>query len=225
MTDPTATRRRLSTHFQLYSFDVASLLPSDWESRLIEIAKRQGTLSRLDGASTTSRERQFQSNIPSTVTVVDGIALAKVVPWLFSLYHGDFLQLVNSLELGTFVSSTDVRSAINLNCQGEGERYEWHVDSNPLTGVLLASTAGPEDGGELVFVPDPDSPVATQDWEVRVPAEAGTLLLFDARCVAHTVEPVCAKQPRVSVPMNYYFADGGVQRPTDLDPYLYEVPR
>lgn len=122
-----------------------------------------------------------------------------------------------------FAPSPDVRSAINVNCQHRGQRYEWHVDSNPLTAVLFATTAGPAEGGELVFVSDPLSG-GVAGWEVRVSPVAGTLLLFDARRVAHHVEAVTSTEPRISIPMNYYLRSRGMERPQDLDEYLYEGP-
>lgn len=212
---------RVSTHFDVFACDVTPVLPESWSRDLRTLTDRFGYLSHLDGSSVTSRERAFRTAGPSSLVVVDGDVVEDAARWLADLYRGCFVELANSVGLGSFTSSPDVRSAINLNCQGQGQRYEWHVDSNPLTGVLFATTAGPKDGGDLVFVSDPVHRPES-DWEVRVSPVAGTLLLFDARKVAHHVEPVTSSEPRISVPMNYYLSDRGIERPDDLDAYLYE---
>jgi hypothetical protein len=212
---------RVSAHFDVFACDVTPLLPESWSRDLRTLTDRFGYLSQLDGSSVTSRNGAFRTEGPSRLTVVDGDTVEDAAPWLADLYRGSFVDLANSLGLGSFASSLDVRSAINLNRQGQGQRYEWHVDSNPLTGVLFATTAGPNDGGDLVFVPDPLRRPES-DWEVRVSPVAGTLVLFDARRVAHHVEAVTSSEPRISVPMNYYLSDRGIERPDDLDAYLYE---
>jgi hypothetical protein len=137
-----------------------------------------------------------------------------------SLYRRLFLDLANSLGLGEFRTSADLVSSVNINCQRCSERYEWHVDSNPLTGLLFAATLEPEDGGELVFRPDPASSM-NDDWELRIRPTAGTLYLYDARAAAHSVEPVLRENVRISVPMNFYYPSGQADRPGDLDEYLY----
>ena len=147
-----------------------------------------------------------------------GDLVAQTVPWLDGLYRTEILTLVNSLGFGQYEVSTDQRSRINLNTTLKGARYEWHVDSNPMTALLFVTTHEPSDGGQLLFRPDPQVRPG-ETWELQVSPKAGTLLVFDAREAAHVVTEVLAGR-RISAPMNYY--DAGMQeRPADLDGYLY----
>ncbi|MER7283922.1 2OG-Fe(II) oxygenase [Dactylosporangium sp. NPDC000244] len=123
-------------------------------------------------------------------------------------------------EFGEFAGSADERSAINVNVLRTGNGYEWHVDSNPLTGLLFVTDQPAEGGGELVFRADPVTSPG-EDWELAVRPRAGELLLFDARRAAHAVMPVRGAADRVSVPMNFYYANAANGRPDCLDRYLY----
>jgi len=212
---------RLSDDLPLFSFDVNRSLPPDWRDSVSSCLAVAGRHTRFDGHSNTSRERCFPRARQASATVVDGAGIRSSMPWLLDLYEGLFLGLANSLGLGGFEAANGQRSAVNVNRLDVGERYEWHVDSNPLTGVLLLSTHVGSGGGALVFRPDPFEGTA-QSWEVRVTPSQGTLLLFDARRSAHTVEPVVSGPPRISAPMNFYVSGAEQQRPDDLDAYLYE---
>ncbi len=54
------------------------------------------------------------------------------------------------------MAARDERYGVVLNVQrGTAERFECHIDSNPLTGLLFC-TDHPA-GGELVFAHDPDA--------------------------------------------------------------------
>ena len=124
----------------------------------------------------------------------------------------------NSLGVGTFDGCIDLRAATNINATPRNARYEWHVDSNPLTGLLFATTHDPGEGGQLLFKPDPVAR-PNESWSLHVSPRAGTLLIFDAREAAHVVTRLNA-DIRLSVPMNYYHR-GKQERPEDLDGYLY----
>lgn len=212
---------RVDAPFPIYAGDVSPLLPQTWTEEVLVLASRYGFRSELDGGSTTSRESAFGERITSTLNVVDGEIIESALPWLWDLYHGPLLDLGNQLGLGSFSPSAATVSAININIQSAGERYEWHVDSNPLTGLLFVSTLAPEEGGQLIFRSDPMGRARNDKWEVKIQPSAGMFYMYDARGAAHTVEPVQRLQSRLSIPMNYYLSEGGPPRPTDLDGYLY----
>ena len=120
-----------------------------------------------------------------------------------------------TLERPYFIAK-DLRSSININClRGIGARYEAHVDTNPLTGVLFACAASASTGGELVF-DNGDGRVA------RVEPRPGVFIAFDARMISHYVSPLLVNMDRVSLPMNYYDDPQVQHRPEGLDNYLYE---
>ena len=113
------------------------------------------------------------------------------------------------------VMAEDVESSININMvAGIGNRYERHVDSNPVTGLLYLSTLAEEDGGALVF----DHPSGLSD---RIYPRQGLFVAFDASDTPHYVAPLKRHLARLSVPMNYYRVGETQARPIDLDSYLY----
>jgi hypothetical protein len=210
----------LSAHFSIFRFDLRHILPSDWEGDVLEAAERHGKFSCLNGGSVTSRQREFRVTADDIVGVSTGADVSVKIPWLFELYASDILNLANELGIGHYSIAEDVRSAININILPSGSQYEWHVDSNPLTGLLFVTDHPVGSGGQLVFRPDPLVRPAER-WELSIAPRAGDFLLFDAREAAHTVLPVPGPIRLISVPMNYYFADVSCHRPADLDQYLY----
>jgi hypothetical protein len=126
------------------------------------------------------------------------------------------LELAQKAVGRELVPSQRERSAININMHDFlGSRYDWHVDSNPVTGLLFASTLRESDGGSLVF-DDGDG------CETSFCPERGRFLVFDARRTPHTVTPLTRPLCRLSIPMNFFFEDEPEERPADLDAFLYE---
>jgi hypothetical protein len=201
-----------------FSCDVSSLLPPNWQREIRLCSSENSIWQVLDGASVTSREAEFKDSSSPRVGVVTGEIVARELPWLDALYRNEFLELVNTVGGDRYEICEDLRAGVNINATPKGARYEWHVDSNPITGLLFATSHPPHEGGQLLFRPDP---VARphEDWSIQVSPAAGTLLIFDAREAAHVVTQLEAEL-RLSVPMNYYFV-GRQERPEDLDDYLY----
>ena len=112
------------------------------------------------------------------------------------------------------LTSDKVINGVNINVlQGVGGRYESHLDTNPLTGLIFATTHADEEGGQLEFDVTP-SPLI-------FPPRAGMLLLFDATRAPHRVTPLKKDVTRISIPMNFYTEETLEQRSPDLDSYLY----
>jgi hypothetical protein len=201
-----------------YSTDVSALLPADWKEQIHQCSLGSSRWQVLDGASMTSREAEFPDPATPRVGVVTGDIIESELPWLDSLYRQEFLELINRVGDGDFEPCFDVRAGVNINATPRGARYEWHVDSNPMTGLLFATSHSPGDGGQLLFRPDPVTR-PQEEWELQVSPQAGMLLVFDAREAAHVVTQLHGDL-RLSVPMNYYYV-GRQERPEDLDAYLY----
>lgn len=192
--------------------DVAKLgfLPSDWVQHMRQVVAEHGVESHLDGSSTATREAE--GTIGVDLRVLDGEIIERSLPWLTALYHGALLEMCQQVAGPLIQCSPDVRSSINVNSiQGIGGRYEWHVDTNPLTGILYATTHPEEDGGELFFQTVPPTIVRPRE---------GNFIIFDARELTHSVLPLKRNVQRLCAVMNYY-DEHGYHRPADLDGYLY----
>jgi Rps23 Pro-64 3,4-dihydroxylase Tpa1-like proline 4-hydroxylase len=153
-------------------------------------------------------------------SLVDGEDVAAQVPWLLDLYQREILRLAR-INYGDVSCSAELRAGVNINMQHPGSRYEWHVDSNPLTAVLFVTSHDIMDGGALVFRPDTGDRVTaeTADQELKIQPTSGTLVFFRAQRYAHQVEKFSSKY-RISVPMNF-FVSGIPQDRADVDKYLY----
>jgi hypothetical protein len=104
-------------------------------------------------------------------------------------------------------------------------RFECHVDSNPLTGLLFCTDYQPGEGGELVFGHDPD--VAGIDAVERscavIRPHAGHLIFFDGRNHPHYARPLASGPAvRITAVMNFYtesFPES--TRPAELNSHLF----
>ena len=157
------------------------LLPVNWLPQIAIVAEKHSYLVKLDGKSSTSRESENFKG--AEVYVVEGDIIANKLNWLHRLYQNTFLKFANNNFNKSFECAQDIKVGLNINyLKGIGAKYEWHVDSNPLTGVLFITTHEKGDGGELVF--------KLPDTNVIVYPQSGTLILFDAREIPHTVLPL-----------------------------------
>jgi len=103
-------------------------------------------------------------------------------------------------------------------------RFECHVDSNPLTGLLFCTDhrAG---GGELVFAHDPaatDVEAVDRDCTVIRP-HAGHLIFFDGRRHPHYARPLADESDmQVVAVMNFYTESCPEStRPRELNRHLF----
>lgn len=118
----------------------------------------------------------------------------------------------------------DERYGIVLNVQqGTSMRFECHVDSNPLTGVLFCTDH--QTGGELVVAHDTaaaDIAAVEHDCSVIRP-QSGHLIFFDAREHPHYARPLTTVSgTRVVAVMNFYTGSCPEStRPRELNRHLY----
>lgn len=209
--------------FSWHSYDLNSVLPKSWQEDILVVARTKATRKVLLPRSVTSREGDPNLQIP--VATVGGSTLRSALPWLFDLYLGLFRDLA---QLGSHepvsTASAELIGA-NLNVQTGDMRYEAHVDSNPIEGLLYCTDHPKGAGGELVVANDPQAQsiaAIDRDCSVVYPV-AGNLVFFDARRFPHYVRPlVVADAVRVVVAMNFYTPScPESSRPVDLTNHLF----
>ena len=104
-------------------------------------------------------------------------------------------------------------------------RFECHIDSNPLTGLLFCTDHPPGAGGELVFAHDPaatDIEAVDRDCSVIRP-HAGHLIFFDGRRHPHYARPLVSQSAmRIVAVMNFYTESyPEFTRPPELNRHLF----
>ena len=210
--------------FWWITFDVTDLLPENWQLDVLAVA-----------ASADFREFPRTPILTREAANVASISRGRVhasqvqhdLPWLIDLYHGAFRDLAESAWAEPVVTADDDRYGVVLNVQrGPSMRFECHVDSNPLSGVLFCSDH--RVGGELVVAHDPaaaDLESIERHCSVIRP-HAGHLLLFDGRDHPHYARTLLSETDvRILAAMNFYtesFPES--TRPRELNHHLYGDP-
>jgi hypothetical protein len=144
--------------------------------------------------------------------------------WLYWSYRGEILEMAAAVSADRVMRAMDERYGVVLNVQrGTEMRFECHIDSNPLTGVLFCTDH--TEGGELVFAHDAaatDLAAVDRDCSVIRP-HAGHLIFFDARNHPHYARPLAAEDDvRVVAVMNFYTESYPEStRPQELNKHLY----
>ncbi|MEM8621674.1 MAG: 2OG-Fe(II) oxygenase [Actinomycetota bacterium] len=157
---------------------------------------------------------------------VNGAHVREAMPWLWDLYHHEFLDLAKQASGHDVFCATRDQIKVNLNVQvGRNMRYECHVDSNPLEGLLYLTTHPPGAGGELVVANHKGATsveAVDADCTVIHPL-AGNLVFFDARHHPHYVRSLRDDDSvRIVAAMNYYTEEcDESKRPIDLDQHLF----
>lgn len=209
--------------FRWTTCDVNSLLPSDWQAQILRVVDDEFVGHTLVSSHSTSREATTHAEI--AVGGVGGEVLAARLPWLRKLYVGEFLDMARAMSAETVTTMVDDRFAMVLNVQRGGERYECHVDTNPIEGLLYCTSHYPGEGGELVVSNRGDVRSAgevDEDCTVIEP-RAGRLVFFDGRYHSHYVRRLTDRVGiRVVAALNYYTESSPewVVRPPDLNRHL-----
>ncbi|MGA4604206.1 2OG-Fe(II) oxygenase family protein [Pseudoalteromonas maricaloris] len=209
-------------NFKYFSFDLKGYFSDDVINNIRMFALANMENVKLQPDSVTSRESENVKNIDSLV--VDGNKIRKSFPFLFDLYENEVLELVRNSFFDNPVLASNDLYAINLNIQyGNSMRYECHVDSNPIQGVLYLTEH--TEGGELI-VSHEQSAVGVDEISlncVTIKPEVGMLYLFDGRKNPHFVNSLKKeKDLRIAVTMNFYTNEcNEEQRPTDLNEHLF----
>jgi hypothetical protein len=212
----------LASTFRWTTFDVSETLPAGWQREIREVAA-DADFRVFPRTPVLSREGPDVTGIRRGRVHADEVH--KRLPWLYDAYHGAFLDLAGQTSAEAVRTARDDRYGVVLNVQrGTSMRFECHVDSNPLTGLLFCSDHAA--GGELVVAHDAvaaDIEAVDQDCSVIRP-HAGHLIFFDARRNPHYARPLTRQEPgmRVVAVMNFYTDScPETTRPRELNSHLY----
>lgn len=209
-------------YFRWTTFDVASLLPQDWHQDVPHVAAaadfrefpRTPVLTREDANVTAI----FRGRVHA-----EQVQLR--LPWLYKAYRDTFLNLARQAANDESVMpAVDDRYGVVLNVQrGRSMRFECHVDSNPLTGLLFLTSHA--EGGELVIGHDVRAVgIDAVERECAViPPHAAHLMFFDGREHPHYARALkTEKDVRVVAVMNFYTESYPEStRPAQLNRHLY----
>lgn len=204
-----AERLVMSRRFHWTTFDLTSQLPEHWQPEIAAVAAADAEFADFPRTPSLSREAEDVHSI-SRGRLHAG-DLQRGLPWLYRLYQGLFLDLARQVVPGEPVTAArDDRYGIVLNVQrGTMMRFECHVDSNPLSGVLFCTDHPAGAGGELVFAHDEAAAnirAIDQDCSVIRPQE-GHLVFFDGRHHPHYARPLTSDADmRIAAVMNFYTA-------------------
>ena len=150
----------------------------------------------------------------------------KACPGSIGCYREGILELAASTLAEPVRPAADERYGVVLNIQrGTEMRFECHIDSNPLTGLLFLTDHAEDAGGELVFAhdPDADSVAAVERDRTVIRPRAGLLIFFDGRRHPHYARALRSESDvRVVAVMNYYTESYPEStRPAELNRHLY----
>lgn len=214
----------MPSQFHWLTFDVLSLLPHNWQ-RDVQAVAASADFREFPRTPILTREAEDVASVNRGR--VHASQVQQGLPWLFELYHGAFRDLVQGAWTEPVVTAGDHRYGVVLNVQrGPSMRFECHVDSNPLSGILFCSDH--HAGGELVVAHDPGAPdleSIERDCSVIRP-HAGHLLFFDGRAHPHYARTLLSETDvRILAVMNFYTKSSPESdRPRELNHHLYGDP-
>jgi hypothetical protein len=199
-------------------------MPEGWEKRLIEAAHGLNRRKRIVPPHQTSREAPEIQEL--TIRGVGAQVVAAELPWLTNLYATLFRDLAQRTVSEPVTIAQGERHTIVLNVQTSDDmRYECHVDTNPIQGMLYVTTHPTGEGGELVIANNIGAASLAEidaNCSIIYP-QSGYLLFFDGRRHPHYIRPLLTRGTiRVAVAMNFYVPSWPESlRPPDLDDYLF----
>lgn len=211
----------MPSRFHWTTFDLTGFLPDGWQQDVGAVAA-EADFREFPRTPILSREATEVQRISRGRVHADQVR--KRLPWLHAAYRGEFLDMAGAACAEEVAAAADDRYGIVLNVQrGTTMRFECHVDSNPLTGVLFFTDHA--EGGELVVANDPaaaDITAVERDCSVIRP-QAGHLVFIEARGHPHYARPLVANgDTRVVAVMNFYTTSCPEStRPRELNRHLY----
>ena len=204
------------------AYDVIDRLPQGWQDD-IRHAAAEADVRDYPRTPTLSRESEDVTHITRGRVRADVVRHRLL--WLYKLYRGDFLELAEQARAESIKAAFDDRYGVVLNVQrGQKMRFECHVDSNPVTGLLFF-TEHPRGGGELVVGHDPAAvgiDAVERDGTVIEP-RAGQLIFFDGKTHPHYARALLSESDtRVVAVMNFYTESCPEStRPAGLNRHLF----
>lgn len=207
--------------FRWTTFDLTGSFPPGWQHDILALAA-EADFRKFPRTPVLSREAPEVRHIHRGRVHADQVR--ERLPWLHQSYRGVFLELAGEASTERVSAARDDRYGVVLNVQrGTGMRFECHVDSNPLTGLLFCTDH--QAGGDLVIAHDgaaADVAAVERDCSVIRP-HAGHVVYFDARRHPHYARPLAAESDiRVVAIMNFYTESCPESaRPRELNRHLY----
>ena len=203
------------------TFDVTWALPDGWQDDVMRAAD-EAEVRPFGRTPVISREADDVRQVVRGRVHADQVASG--LPWLRELYRAAFRELGEQATGRKVYAAADERYGTVLNVQrGPTMRFECHVDSNPLTGLLFCTDH--QAGGELVIANDPKAEgVAGIDRNCSViRPRAGHLIFFDARQYPHYARTLTTDpETRIVAVMNFYTESCPEStRPRELNRHLY----
>lgn len=184
------------------------LLPNGWElatRALIDAPERHMIIAG---------EPSSPHDTPWSFEIVEGDILRDRLPWFWTLYHGALRAFAAGALGYPLFASNRLRASITLNIlRGAGGWTDWHTDMNAVTGVLFATDAEPDGGGDLVFRD-------RTGHETRLVPRPGLFVCFEG-AIEHQVAPLTMAGPRLSVPLVYYRS--ATDQPPAYDRDIYSL--
>ncbi|HTX27103.1 MAG TPA: 2OG-Fe(II) oxygenase [Streptosporangiaceae bacterium] len=197
-------------------------LPLGWQDDIRDVTA-EADVRDYPRTPTLSRESEDVTHITRGRVRAD--VVQERLPWLYKLYRGDFLELAEQAGTEPIKAAFDDRYGVVLNVQcGMKMRFECHVDSNPVTGLLFF-TQHPRGGGELVVGHDPAAvgiDAVERDCTIIEP-QAGQLIFFDGKNYPHYARALLSESDmRVVAVMNFYTGSCPEStRPAGLNRHLF----
>lgn len=204
------------------TFDVTSHLPEGWREDIGAVAAGADCRD-FPRTPILSREAENVTHIKRGRVRADKVQ--QHLPWLYKLYRSEFLELVTQARAEPIKPAFDDRYGVVLNVQrGHHMRFECHIDSNPISGLLFL-TDHPAGGGELVVSHDPAAvgvETVERDCAVIRP-QAGHLIFFDGNTYPHYARALRSESDaRVAAVMNFYTESSPEStRPLGLNRHLF----
>jgi hypothetical protein len=211
----------MSPRFRWTTFDLTDWLPTGWQEDVLAAAAA-AEIRDFPRTPVISREGDDVQHIARGRVHADQVR--ERLPWLYKAYRNEILELAGEVSAEHISAAQDDRYGIVLNVQrGTKMRFECHVDSNPLTGLLFCTDHAA--GGELVVAHDVAAAgVAEIDRNCSViRPHAGQLIFFDARQYPHYARLLTREsETRVVAVMNFYTESClESSRPRELNRHLY----
>ena len=224
----------LTSRFSWRDWDVTSLLPAGWQRQVLAVAADPAAVVHQVITPTSVTSREDDKALQLDTYVVPGNVLARQLPWADTLYRGPLKQLAQEISTEELGVAQDIRYGAVLNVQPEGPRYELHVDSQPVQGLLYFTSHPAGCGGALRIAGQGDvrGLAAVEEAPIVIYPQAGHFLAFDGRGHTHYVDQLIRRvraprppsgypQLRVVMACNYYTRSSPESsRPADLSDHL-----
>ncbi len=209
--------------FSWTTFDLSSQLPAGWQED-VRAAAVSADIREFPRTPILSREAEDVAHIHRGRVHAGQVRLS--LPWLYDFYRGCFLELARKTCAERVRPAADDRYGVVLNIQrGKTMRFECHVDSNPLTGLLFCTDQPAGAGGELVVGNDTNATgIAAIDRDCSViRPQAGRLIFFDGSRNPHYARSLTSgSDMRVVAVMNFYTKSRPEStRPPELNRHLF----